>query len=451
MKCHDCYVERKLISVCVGQCTSLADFLCVGLILTRPRPLGICSLTGAWVSVLLAHGSADENKHPNPLCGPEHNDGVPVICNVPRDTIAHRLFQRGCAHHCVWCKEHRGADDENDKLDETTDVCAVGREDSCSPPPSANKHAEEVKDDETEGDLVNCSNNAQTRAKLLAVHIAVLNKLDVTLKDISIEFLVLANDSMASPYETGAPIHGRSVTARRVIVDNSCHCLVRSANRGLVRGVEILNSLAPRVTHFFTVELHGGVGFLDPSGVPTGSSVVPHDFVRVVHLLPFLVLVSGPANGIVRFSFVRVPDVVMDCLVSLLLSEVRVVWCYTLDTNLICSDRLGLPALLDVFEVLDILGIEHVILELSMPVILVVHVDVVIEHLVSGEDLGLELIRAVSHRLHGVVVAVSDCEHEARPADDLGLVTPGFLLDVLFEVPGFPLESLEDIHFPVTA
>ena len=141
----------------------------------------------------------------------------------------------------------------------------------------------------------------------------------------------------------------------------------------------------------------------------------------------------------------------MDGLVSLLLSEVRVVWCYTLDTNLICSDRLGLPALLDVFEVLDILGIEHVVRELSIPVVLLILVDVAIEHQISGEDLGLELISAVSHRLHGVVVAVSDCEHEARPADDLGLVTPGFLLDVLFEVPGFPLESLEDIHFPVTA
>ena len=45
---------------------------------------------------------------------------------------------------------------------------------------------------------------------------------------------------------------------------------------------------------------------------------------------------------------------VMDGLVSLLLSEVRVVWRYTLDTFFICSDRLGLPALLDVFEVLDI-------------------------------------------------------------------------------------------------
>ena len=250
--------------------------------------------------------------------------------------------------------------------------------------------------------------------------------------------------------ETGVPIHGRSVTALRVIVGNSCHCLVRSTNRGSVRGVEILNSLAP-ATKLLTGEIHSSVGFLDPSGVPAGSSVVPHDFVRVVHVLPFLVLVSGPADGILPLALVRVPGVVMDGLVSLLLSEVRVVWCYTLDTNLICSDRLGLPALLDEFEVLDILGIEHIILELSIPVILVIHVDELIEHLVSGEDLGLELIRAVSHRLHGVVVAVSDCEHEARPADDLGLVTPGFLLDVLFEVPGFPLESLEDIHFPVTA
>lgn len=110
------------------------------------------------------------------------------------------------------------------------------------------------------------------------------------------------------------------------------------------------------------------------------------------------------------------------------------------------------PALLDVFEVLDILGIEHIVCELSLPVVLVVLVDVAIELRVSGEDLGLELICAVSHGLHGVVVAVSDCEHEARPANDLSLVTPGFFLNVLFEFPGFPLESLEDIHyFLVTA
>ena len=142
---------------------------------------------------------------------------------------------------------------------------------------------------------------------------------------------------------------------------------------------------------------------------------------------------------------------VKDSLVSLLLREVAVVWCLTLRTNRSSLVIKLLPALLDVFEVLDILGIEHIVRELSIPVVLLVLVDVAIEHQISGEDLGLELISAVSHRLHGVVVAVSDCEHEARPANDLGLVTPGFFLNVLFEFPGSPLESSEDIHFPVTA
>ena len=88
---------------------------------------------------------------------------------------------------------------------------------------------------------------------------------------------------------------------------------------------------------------------------------------------------------------------VKDSLVSLLLLEVAVVWCLTLRTNRSSLVIKHLPALLDVFEVLDFCGIEYVVRELGIPVVLLILVDVAIEHQISGEDLGLELISAVSH------------------------------------------------------
>ena len=272
----------------------------------------------------------------------------------------------------------------------------------------------------------------------------------MSLKDFSIEFFVSVDDAVTRKCETSAPIY-RSISICRVIVSCRCCCFDRSTHRGTVGGVESLHTLAPRAAHSLGSEGHGSGGCCDPTGVPTGSRVIPHDLVWVVHLLPFLVLVSGPADGIIPLALAVVPFVVVDLLVSLLLCEVGVVWYFTLDTPHASIDLLRLPVLLNVFEVLDILGVEDVIGELGIPIHVLVLVDEAVERQISGEHLRLHLVRSVGHGLHGVVVAVSDCEHSARPADDLGLVTPGLFLNVLFEVPGSPLESLEDIHFPVTA
>ena len=217
----------------------------------------------------------------------------------------------------------------------------------------------------------------------------------MSLEDISVECLVIVDDGAASPCETSAPVHDTVGTFRETVYNGSSW-LVWSSKGGSV--VESRNSLAPLTTsHIASSEEHSSVGFLDSTSVPAGGSIIPHDSVGVVHVLPFLVLVSGEANRVVLCALVLEPGVVKDSLVSLLLLEVAVVWCLTLRTNRSSLVIKHLPALLDVFEVLDFCGIEYVVRELSIPVVLLILVDVAIEHQISGEDLGLELISAVSH------------------------------------------------------
>ena len=64
-------------------------------------------------------------------------------------------------------------------MDEARDEGAVGREDTCSPPPGSNKHAEEIEHDKAKGNLVDTGDNTQTTAKFLAVGIAVVNDVNI--------------------------------------------------------------------------------------------------------------------------------------------------------------------------------------------------------------------------------------------------------------------------------
>ena len=281
----------------------------------------------------------------------------------------------------------------------------------------------------------------------------------MSLKDVSIQFQVFAENILAIKLKTGAPVDSTAIRACRVVILCRCCCFDRITYRRIVGEVEILYTLTPPSTvHLTWFEVHAFKGFINPHGVPAASSVIPHDFVGVVHLFPLLVLVGGPSNGISVFTLKVIPIVVIDVLVSLLLREVGVVWCLALDTPLDSIDCLRLPTHLDVFEVLQVLGILDVILILGLPIQIyrrtgvgIVHgrilVNKTIERFVSGEHLCLQLVCAVGHRLHGIVIAISDCEHQARPANNPGLATPGLFLNVLFEIPGFPLETFEVIHY----
>ena len=171
----------------------------------------------------------------------------------------------------------------------------------------------------------------------------------MSLEDISVECLVSVDDGgTTTQTKTSAPIHG-IVGALRVIVLEDSICRRVSSVRA--SGVERLDSFAPptissrlsrsrwdsiRISSnsssnlsfkFITTEEHGTVGFHDPTSVPAGGGIIPHDFVRVMHVLPFLVPVSGPSNGVVAFALGFVPFVIEDILVSLLLCEVGVIWC----------------------------------------------------------------------------------------------------------------------------
>ena len=61
-------------------------------------------------------------------------------------------------------------------------------------------------------------------------------------------------------------------------------------------------------------------------------------------------------------------------------------------------------------------------------------------HSVSTERLHLHHLGTISQHLAEVIVASCDQEHNHGPSDDSGLMFHGFLLDILFQVFGAPLE-----------
>ena len=58
----------------------------------------------------------------------------------------------------------------------------------------------------------------------------------------------------------------------------------------------------------------------------------------------------------------------------------------------------------------------------------------------------LHHLGTISQHLAEVIVASCDQEHNHGPSDDSGLMFHGFLLDILFQVFGTPLEFFAHIH-----
>ena len=115
------------------------------------------------------------------MCGPSGNNILPVISHSPLQWSRGR-GQRPSTHRGVVSKEHGTGNNQDNELNKARDEGAVGREDTCSPSPGSNEHAEEIEHDEAKGKLVDAGDNTQTTAKFLAVGIAVVNDVNISLK-----------------------------------------------------------------------------------------------------------------------------------------------------------------------------------------------------------------------------------------------------------------------------
>ena len=83
----------------------------------------------AWSSslrafVLLAHTSANEYKHPNPLCGPKIDYHTHIVGHSPFQGAC-SWFRRSATHERIGAEEHSCGDDQDNELDKAGDVSAV--------------------------------------------------------------------------------------------------------------------------------------------------------------------------------------------------------------------------------------------------------------------------------------------------------------------------------------
>ena len=146
---------------------------------------------------LLAHANANKHEHEDNLGSPDPCHGQVVVSHHPNSVWSRaRGFNSRChAHHCIIGIEEDATNDQDDELDAAADVGAVGREDSCSPPPSSDERAKHVEGEETKGDLVDIGDNTKTRTKLLAIHVAVFHDSDMGLQSVQVAVLTRNNGS----------------------------------------------------------------------------------------------------------------------------------------------------------------------------------------------------------------------------------------------------------------
>ena len=138
-------------------------------------------------SFLLSHvggaaAEAEEDEHEDDLGAPDVDVGGVVISHGPHEAAGGVREGAVAEGGGVLVEEEGGRDDDDAELEQAGAAGAVDAENSESVLPGADEHEERVESDDAEGDSVEEGNDGETGAGFLAVHVAVLDKLNVLLE-----------------------------------------------------------------------------------------------------------------------------------------------------------------------------------------------------------------------------------------------------------------------------
>ena len=162
-----------------------------------------------------AHSAADERQHENQGHDPEVECHRDVVVHGPPEA-GEGVGERAATDVVVLGEEHGAGDDGEDELEHASDEGAVDGADSPSVPPGTDEHEERVKSDDAEGGTHELSDDGETRAELLAVHVTVFLKVKERLLQVSSQLLLVPAD-LTTDSELNVPRVGAE--GRALLVD----------------------------------------------------------------------------------------------------------------------------------------------------------------------------------------------------------------------------------------